>query len=289
VVNTIVATSSDTAVVAPSTLTDEVTPPTLTSAVAPSVDVVVHTTGDPTGGAVSITGSGIAATGTAGANGHAIIALPKLNGGTYTAIISYAGTASSAAASKSITLSVAKAPVSLTWTIAPAQPTIADQPKVTVTVTSGAATSGLVSIKASTFTVSAQVVNGKAVITLPKTPAGNHPMTISYAGNASTLPATRAIVVSVAKVASTISYVTNPTTVKALITTATMTVTVKAPGAVVDGVVIKLNGVSEGTVKNGKVTFKLPRLGKGAHNWTLAYGGTSTAAASTKSFTLTVH
>jgi hypothetical protein len=292
VINTVASTSSNTTLKATSSVTEVISPLPLTSAVAPHVNVTVHTAGNSTGGTVIIHATSFNVSGNV-VNGHANITLPKIIGGSHTLTASYSGTSTSQAASDPFLISVNKAAVTLSSTISPSPTTTASNAKVTVTVGTAANTSGaLVSIKATSFTVSAHVVNGKAVITLPKINAGSHPLTINYAGNASTLPASKSITITVAKVASTLSFTTNPATIKSTTTNATMTVTVKAPGAVVDGGKVTLSGASKygtATVKGGKAVIKLPRMNAGGHRWKLTYSGTNTAAPATKTITVTAH
>ncbi|MDT5067670.1 MAG: hypothetical protein QOK02_3825 [Mycobacterium sp.] len=293
VINTVASTSSDTTVKATTTLTEEVTPQPLTSADAPVVNVTVHTAGDSTDGTVTIHATSFTETGNV-VDGHAIITLPKINGGSHPLTASYSGTSTSQVTSDPFTVNVDKAPVTLSYTISPSAPTSADNAKVTVTVNAGGAatTNGLVTINATSFTLSAKVVNGEATITLPKINGGSHPLTIMYSGNAATLPASKSITITVAKVASTLSFTTNPATIKSTTTNATMTVTVKAPGAVVDGGTVTLSGASKygtATVKGGTAVIKLPRMNAGGHTWKLTYSGTSTAAPATKTITVTAH
>ena len=292
VLNTIVSTSSDTTVVATSSLTEEITPQPLTSADAPVVDVTVHTAGDSTGGTVTIHATSFDVTGNV-VGGHASITLPKIIGGSHPLTATYSGTSTSQSATDAFPITVAKAAVTLSSTISPAAPTSANTAKVTVTVgTAASTTKSTVTIKASSFSITANVVAGKAVITLPKIVGGSHPLTIRYSGNASTLPASKSITITIAKVVSTLSFTTSPATIKSTTTNATMTVTVTAAGAVVDGGTVSVDGASHygtATVKHGKATIKLPRMNKGGHTWRLTYSGTSTAAAATKTITVTAH
>jgi hypothetical protein len=292
VVNRLASTSSDTTIVATSSLTEEITPHPLTSADAPVVHVAVHTAGNSTGGTVTIHATSFDVTADV-VDGAADVTLPKIIGGTHSLTASYSGTATTQASTDAFPISVDKAAVTLSSTISPTPTTTANTAKVTVTVGTAANTSGaLVSIQATSFTVSAHVVNGKAVITLPKISSGNHPLTINYAGNASTLPASKTIVISVVKAASSMSFTTSPAVIKSTTTNATMTVTVSAGGASVNGGTVSLDGASHygtATVSNGKAVIKLPRANKGAHSWKLTFSGTAAAAGSTKLITVTVH
>jgi hypothetical protein len=75
-------------------------------------------------------------------------------------------------------------------------------------------------------------------------------------------------------------------------THATLTITVTATGATVDGAKLTASAagvkLASGTVRNGKVVITLPKLKKGKHTITLKYAGTTSAKPSSVKKVLTV-
>jgi hypothetical protein len=176
------------------TLGASVVPAEPTSADIVSVKVTVTTTGDPTGGTVSITSGSTIYTGKVVAK-TVTIRLRRYAGGAHPISIAFHGTTSTLASAATKTLNVAKVKSTLALHLNPA--TITNRTTgatATVTVVSvGANTGGAtITIRSGRRLLGTGTVHaGKAVITLPHLYPGRHSLTVTYSGTSTSAAATR--------------------------------------------------------------------------------------------------
>lgn len=163
------------------------------------------------------------------------------------------------------------------------------------TVTGDAPTGAVTATAGSVDLGSAEVVDGVATFTVPAPglPAGTHPVTLSYAGDATNLAATGTTTATIRKAASTVRAAVTPKKPK-VGTRPQVVVTVRVPGLPANaatGTVRLLQGgtqVATGQVRSGKATVRLPKQGLGKRWLTVRYLGTGNVAGSVRTTTFTV-
>lgn len=233
--------------------------------------------------------------------GKATFALPStLPVGTYQVRAQYLGDSEYAASeSAARTLTVGKAAASLSATTTGSTYGSAATISVKATGVAASAPTGSVTVSAGGSTIATgSLAAGAATIVLPANlPAGQHALTVTYAGNGSYEAATHAVTLTVAKASASAPTFKARGTVRAK-KAGSATVAVTAPaGLAAPGGTVRITIVKGGAKKavsgtlgaKGKVTVKLPKLAQGTWKVTVTYLGDATYQAGTpKAFKLTV-
>lgn len=140
----------------------------------------------PTGDVAVLAGDEQLATATL-ANGRATVTLPKtaLAPGTHPLTVRYLGDSAHAASTDTVELTVSKATTSTRLTVADASIRWNQRVKLTVAVSSAAATTGTITVKDGSRTVVTKVElkDGRATITLPRLTVGKHRIGVTYTGS----------------------------------------------------------------------------------------------------------
>jgi large repetitive protein len=210
--------------------------------------------------------------------------------GTHEVTVVFSPTSEHAAGSADVSVDVAKGtPLGTTATLvlSRATTTYGTAIKATVKVTSagGVPTGKVTVLDGTTALTTLTLVKGAASATLPASlGAGKHRLTVRYgAGDGFAGSTSSASVLTVAKASvKTRVKVSKGSIAKGR--SVTVTVTATAAGATPTGVVRLYDGsryLGRATLKGGKATFKLAKLGRGAHRLTVRYVGGANAAPST--------
>jgi 5'-nucleotidase len=255
-----------------------------------------------TGGATTPSGNvelfdGATSLGTATLDGagHATITVPARTFpvGTKTLDVAYDGDATHEASDSTLTLTTTKA----TSTVAAGDVSLEYGLSATVTVNVGAPAgvtpTGTVTVRnGGTVLGSGPVSGGVASVTLParSLPPGVATLTAEYSGDANLDPGSDTLTATVAKAGSTTQVTVLPAKPRPG-TKITLTVTVQgANGVLATGQVnVTVDGATvTKTLTDGKLALNIGKLGKGTHQVTVAYLGSSTLAGSETSLTFTV-
>jgi len=200
-----------------------------------------------------------------------------------------------ATASADLSITVAAAPVTTVasttkLSISPASAAIGAARTVTATVAkSGGVPTGNVTFKSGTTTKTVALSNGKAAWKLPRLSVGTHPVSASYAGDATTDPSTAtAVNVKVVKAASKVAVAAKKSGSKVNLTITVKTVAGVSPAG---KVTITLKGKTKRTIRvtvnaKGKATVAVKKLKHGTYTAVVAYAGNGSVNASkaTKKF-----
>ncbi|ROP34589.1 Ig-like domain-containing protein [Pseudokineococcus lusitanus] len=227
-------------------------------------------------------------------SGRATVTLPRLPVGFHDLVVAYGGeTRALASESAAVRLEVTSLPRSRV-TAAVAKATTAQQPVVTVRVSStlGPSTGGVTVSRGDVVLGTGTLSRGTASVTLPRQPAGSGPLVVTHDGGGSTEggSATAQLVVAPARptVTATLS-----TTTKRTSETATVSVVVASPAGTPTGTVELRSGsavLARTTLADGAATLTVPStLPAGKRSLTVVYGGsTQLTAATSATQTITV-
>lgn len=216
--------------------------------------------------------------------GIATLTLPSLSAATHAISAAYVGTLSFAASAAAAANHVVLPAITATAVSGTPEPSVAGQ-NVTFTakVTSaGGVTAGTVafSIDGTVVAPSVTLVNGEASFSQSNLSVGNHPVSVTYAGNASFLGSTGAL-----PGGHTVGQATSETKVTSSLTTAafgapvTVTALVKAvapgQGTPTGSVVFSIDGVPQPSqpLVNGSASLSMPPLAVATHAITAVYSG----------------
>jgi hypothetical protein len=268
-----------------------------TATAGTSVDATATVDSFGTGGGTVLfrQGTSTVGTGTIARGGTSVTAPVSLAQGTasVTAVFVPAlpGVASSSSAPSTVT--VAPAPAATTATVSAPKLTVGKTAKVTVTVASGDAAGGSVTLKNGTETVgTAKVAAGASTASISFVPKHS-----TYAFVATYTPATTAgskatsptVSVKVTKGAPTVKVSTIKSVKKGK--RASVPVQVTGTGSTPTGKVTVKEGsktLATKTLSGGKATITLPLLKEGTHKLTVTYGGSTIWNASSKSASVKV-
>lgn len=136
---------------------------------------------------------------------------------------------------------------------------VVDQGNGTIVVTVPENATGNVTVKVGNETYAAEVVDGKAVITLENTTPGKHDVKVVYSGDNDYSSNSTQLVADIPKYSTPISVEVEDISVGDV-----EVVTVTLPEKATDNVIIEINGKEYTTsVENGKAVFEVPNLAFG--------------------------
>ena len=214
-------------------------------------------------------------------NGNASFATSALTEGTHSLSAAYSGDLSFAVSASNVVSQVisSSAASSVTLTASPNPAASGDSVTLTATVTPAGAT-GSVSFKdGSGLLNTATLSNGIATFVTSSLTQGSHPLTAFYAGDATHVTATSAVVTEVVNappMAVVLTATPNPATVGQ---TVTLTAAV-SPSTSTGTVTFKDGSVTLGSaaLANGTASLAASTLTAGIHLVTASYGGVTSAA-----------
>ncbi len=256
--------------------------------------------GIPTGTATFMDGGTILGTVAPVSTGKATFSTAALVAGSHTITVTYSGNSAFAASSGKVTQTVKKGAASITVTSSANSSVYGQSVTFTATLKAKSPNAGIPTGKV-VFMNGSNVLGtgtldstGKATFTTSKLNAGNHTITISYAGSANSTSATATMTQAV-KAASTSAVVTSSSSSSLFGQSVTFTATVTpiAPGGGIptgkvtfmDGKTVLWSGLLDST---GAASFKISKLWRGTHKITVHYAGVTNYAASSVTLTQTV-
>jgi hypothetical protein len=248
------------------------------------VQVTATVTPTPTGGALQFLDGGTVLGSAAVQSGVASLAVAGFGVGTHSITAIYSGDGAIYLGSTSAVFyaTVNKAATTAMLAVSPNPAVVGQAVTLTAAVSPATATGTVQFLDGATSLGTLTVSNGAAMLTVPSFPAGTHPFTAVYSGDATYLGSTSAVfteTVNKAATSDTLAVSPNPA-----VAGQAVTLTAAVSPATATGTMQFLDGATSlgtVTVSSGAALLTVPSFPAGTHSLTAVYSGDATNSGST--------